>query len=188
MITLQQTLEQMPYRSLRGLAVRLALRQSQQHQKEAWIAAVVAGWQDPTLRQRWLGLLSPAAQTALQRLLQAEQIPAVLFWASYGPVRQVTAQQHWQPPPWQAPATVSEELFYTGLLAPADGLALARTQWVSIPIDLRSFLAEGDKETRGQGDKGTRRGGDKGTRRHGDRETRGASTSSATVRGGVTAY
>lgn len=162
-----ELLATVPYRALRGMATRLQLRQDRQHQKRDWITAIATGWQRAPTRQQWLARLSSAAHSALTRLLAAEQIPAALFWAEYGAVRQVTAQQQWTPPPWQAPATVSEELYYSGLLCPTPH-PLARAQVVSLPADLRPFLAGGGQEagqTGRQEAEKTRSGEDKKTRR-----------------------
>jgi len=112
-LTLYQHLAQIPYKDLRGIATRLGLRKRNQGQKQEWIEPIVTGWQQAALQQQWLPMFSEHAKRALERLLQAEQMPATLFWAEYGPVRQVTARQKWSPPPWQEPATVSEELYYT---------------------------------------------------------------------------
>lgn len=143
---LRNHLERVPYKDVRGMATRLGLRLRQQQNKEAWIDRIVSEWSHPQQQLRWLGMLSSSAHRALTRLLAAEQIPAALFWAEYGTVRQVTAQQQWTPPPWQAPATVSEELYYSGLLCPTPH-PLARAQVVSLPADLRPFLTgEGQEE------------------------------------------
>ena len=115
---LRNHLERVPYKDVRGMATRLGLRLRQQQNKEAWIDRIVSEWSHPQQQLRWLGMLSSSAHRALTRLLAAEQIPAALFWAEYGTVRQVTAQQQWTPPPWQAPTTVSEELYDSGLLCP----------------------------------------------------------------------
>jgi len=139
--SLQAHLLTMPYKDLRGLATRLGLRQRLHARKDEWIALITAGWQQPAQQQAWLHALSPAASQAIGRLLQAEQLPAALFWGEYGPVRQVTATQQWSPPPWQAPTTVSEELYYSGLLAPADAPTLARARWLALPTDLHPPLA-----------------------------------------------
>lgn len=146
---LHQHLTTLSHYTLRGIAIRLALRQKKHNQKSVWITAIVTGWQTATTRHQWLAQLSLTAQEALARLLAAEQIPAPLFWADYGPVRQTTANQHWTPPPWQAPATVSEELYYSGLLCPTPR-SLARAHLVSLPVDLREVLAAEDQrpETR----------------------------------------
>ena len=138
--TLPRHLAQLPYKDLRGIATRLGLRKRHHSQKQEWIALIAAGWQQFALQQQWPAVLSEHAKDALWRLLQAEQIPAVLFWAEYGPVRQVTVHQKWSPPPWQAPATVSEELYYSALLCPLDNPALRRTHLVAIPSDLRVAL------------------------------------------------
>ena len=159
-VTLASHLNTVPYKDLRGMATRLGVRQRPQQQKVDWIAPIVAGWQQAGQPQQWWSALSPTALAALHRLLAAHQIPATLFWATYGVVRQVTAQQHWTPPPWQAPANASEELYYSGLLASADGLPLTRTQWLTVPVDLRAWLGaadKGDRERGRQGDRGTRR-------------------------------
>lgn len=123
---LRRHLANVPYKALRGIATRLGLRLRTQQRKAEWIATIAEGWQAAATAQRWLAQLSPAAHTALARLVQADQIPATLFWAEYGRVRQGTVREQGTPPPWQAPATVSEELYYSGLLFPLAPATLKR--------------------------------------------------------------
>jgi hypothetical protein len=153
---LREHLTSLAYKEVRSIATRLGLRLRHQQQKADWITPIVTGWQSATTRHQWLAQLSVTAREAMTRLLTAEQIPAPLFWAEYGPVRQVTVNQHWTPPPWQAPATVSEELYYSGLLCPTPR-SLARAQVVSLPVDLRELLKTEDRKTRRQEDRKTRR-------------------------------
>ncbi len=136
MPTLRQSLEAMPYRDLRGVATRLNVRQRDQHHKEAWIAAIWNTWHDPGCQAHILATLSPAARTAAGRLALSGSLPAALFLAEYGPVRRPRPGQHWSPPPWEAPATVSEELYYSGLLAPTENTPLEKAGRLTLPADL----------------------------------------------------
>lgn len=140
MPTLQQHLAALPYRDLRGIATRLGVSQRGQNRKTLWRTALIQGWRTATQRQTWLAQLSPQAQAALQRLLLGEQMPRALFEAEYGVVRRVTARRHWPTPPWQDPQTPAEELYYAGLLAPADGLAWSKTNFITLPADLRPLI------------------------------------------------
>jgi hypothetical protein len=137
---LPEHLASLPYKDLRGMASRLGLRARRQR-KADWVARIAAGWQEAGQRQQWLGALSTAARAAIARLLQAEQIPAALFWAEYGPVRQVRGRQHWTPPPWQTPGNVSEELYYSGLLCLARTTAAARPGVVTLPAEVHTALS-----------------------------------------------
>jgi hypothetical protein len=141
MLTLVDQLQAMPYRDVRGVAIRLGLRNSDQNQKAAWIDAIQQGWRDADQRQHWVGQLSLAALRALARLLAAQTIPAPLFWAEYGRIRQATSRHHWDPAPWQEPTSVSEELYYSGLLSAYGASSLARAAIVTLPTDLRPLLA-----------------------------------------------
>jgi hypothetical protein len=55
-------------------------------------------------------------------------------------LRRTSTKHSWQPPPWQAPQTVSEELYYAGLLFPLDGPTIERSQRVGLPMELRTLL------------------------------------------------
>jgi hypothetical protein len=139
---LQEHLATMPYKDVRAIATRLGLRQWQHGHKSDWIAQIEGGWHCPAQRQRWLDALSPGAQAAIVRLLQAQQIPAALFWGEYGPLRRVRTHQHWTPPPWQAPASVSEELYYSGLLCSLGATTLPRACQVALPVDLHAAFTQ----------------------------------------------
>ena len=130
MQTLQQALERLAQRDVRGIASRLALRHRGQQPKAHWVAAITQLWHDPSQRRGWLAQLSAQAQTALRRLLELEQMPVAWFEAEYGAIRRATTRQHWSPAPWQQPATPSEELYYIGLLHPLPTVStLARQAW-----------------------------------------------------------
>lgn len=136
MPTLRQILETLPHRDLRGIATRLNLRRRAEHRKENWIVAIWSAWHDPERRTQFIAGLSPAARRAALRLAQSGNLPAALFLAEYGPVRRPGPGQHWSPPPWEQPATVSEELYYCGLLAPTEDVPLEKAGRVALPADL----------------------------------------------------
>jgi hypothetical protein len=135
-----QQLERLPHRDLRGIATRLGLRRRGQHQKAAWTQAIAVCWQDPARQAAALLMLSEAARAALSRLQTAGELPAGLFLAQYGPVRHARPDQPWTPPPWEVPATISEELYYAGLLLPAEDAPLARAGRLTSPAGLRLAL------------------------------------------------
>lgn len=140
MPTLRQLLESLPHRDLRGIATRLNVRHRDENRKEAWIAAIWNAWHNPERQAQLLARLSPAARQAALRLALSGELPAALFLAEYGPVRRPRPGQHWAPPPWEQPATISEELYYCGLLAPAEDLPLERAGRLAIPADLASLF------------------------------------------------
>lgn len=82
--TLSEHIAQIPYKSLWGMATRLDLRHRGQQQKADWKAQFAAGWKNTQQATVWLSALSPTATAGLQRFWQAEQIPAILFWADMG--------------------------------------------------------------------------------------------------------
>jgi len=140
MLTLYQHLLALPAHDVRAVATHLALRQRTQRHKQAWVAAIEDAWQTSAYVQLWLARLSPQARAALQRLLQVEQMPAALFLAEYGEIRRAAQRQSWPIPPWQAPATPAEELYYLGLLCPANGQPLPKALYLTLPLDLRPLL------------------------------------------------
>lgn len=140
MPTLSQALAALPHRDLRGIATRLNIRQRTEYHKDVWITAITAAWRDPGLRAHILAGLSPAAHAAAGRLAASGDLPAALFLAEYGPVRRPRPGQSWTPPPWAAPATVSEELYYCGLLAPTPAAPLEKARRLTLPADLGPFF------------------------------------------------
>lgn len=137
---LQQCLETLPYHDLRGVITRLGLRERAAQHKQAWIDRIAQAWRDPARQSAFLATLSPAARRAAGRLAQAGELPAPLFLAEYGAVRRPQPGQYWAPPPWQAPQTISEELYYTGLLAPTPPALLEKAQRLALPTDLRHLF------------------------------------------------
>lgn len=145
MLTLKQHLTALRAHDLRGIATRLAVRQRHQQGKDEWIAAIVQAWQILAHEQNWVAQLSAAAQAGLRHLCQVERIPAVLFLAEYGAVRPAIHRQgaihpRGLVPPWQAPQTAAEELYYIGLLLPTAGQPLTKADYVTLPSDLRPLL------------------------------------------------
>ncbi len=152
MFTLRQALEAMPHRDVRAVATRLAVRRRDEHRKELWIARIVEAWSLPQRQAQLLAALSPAARQAAARLARAGSLPARLFLAEYGSVRRprpgqrsepdAAADAGQQPPPWEAPATLSEELYYCGLLAPAEAVPLEKARRLALPADLQPLFAQ----------------------------------------------
>ena len=143
MPTLRQCLESLPHRDVRGIATRLGLRQRSEHRKDLWIDAIVAAWQDPELAARFVAALSPAALSTARRLAQAGEVPAALFLADPahgGGIRRPRRGQHWIPPPWEAPHSIAEELYYCGLLAPIPATLVEKAARLGLPADLWSLF------------------------------------------------
>jgi hypothetical protein len=109
-------LEQLSHRDLRAIATRLGLRRRASHDRNVWISAIATAWSDPTCAARFRALLSPTALMVLARLQSAGSLPAGLFLADFGPLRRAGHRSNWDPPPWKAPSSPAEELFYCGLL------------------------------------------------------------------------
>jgi len=135
-------LNDLSYAELRGIATRLGVRTRGQERKEAWVAVVVAFWQTPAQHEPFLTALSPAAQAALVLLRTAQQLPTALFLADHGALRRPGEQTAGEPPPWQAPATVSEELYYSGLLHPVEKTAIARSSHVAAPAFVDELIGQ----------------------------------------------
>lgn len=134
-------LGRLPQRDLRAIATRIGVRKADSNRKQAWVLAVHRFQLAPDAPAFLLGLLSPSALQALNRLLGADALPTALFLAEYGPVRRAGVNRSWSPSPWQQPASVSEELYYAGLLFPADPKPIERSRMVTVPPDLRRHLA-----------------------------------------------
>jgi len=136
-----EQLSALPYGDLRGIAIRLQLRTSDTHNKVAWATAIAQGWRESDLQHIWLTRLSDSAHSALQRLLRSAHIPTLLFLQEYGTIRRATRQTPLAVPPWQLPQSVSEELYYSGLLANAHKAdSVIRSRALCIPADLRASL------------------------------------------------
>lgn len=146
MPALCEVLEALPHRDVRAIATRLGLRQRTQNQKAGWISAIEAAWRDPDQAARFINALSAAARAAATRLAQAGELPAALFAAAIEglSVRRPRPGHNWSPPPWEAPQSVGEELYYCGLLAPVPPVAIEKAVRLALPTDLRSlFLTDG---------------------------------------------
>jgi len=141
MPTLHEHLLTLPQRDLRAIATRLGVRRRGQNRKADWISAVAQAWQETDQRTALLAQLSPAAHAAAYRLAQAGALPAALFFAEFGAIRRAATGRHWQPPPWEAPDSVSEELYYAGLLCPLPQAPLERAARLALVADLQSIFA-----------------------------------------------
>ncbi|MEZ4705664.1 MAG: WYL domain-containing protein [Caldilineaceae bacterium] len=139
--TMSQQLQALAHRDLRAIATRLNIRPSDAHHKAAFVQVIAAFWQTPADFEPALAALSMAARQALHQLALAGSLPAALFWQQYGALR--PSQTHSTPPPWEQPATVSEELFYSALLHAADGQPMAKAQRLTAltGLDWRRLLA-----------------------------------------------
>lgn len=133
----------LPAHDLRAVATRLGVRRRGHERKEDWVAAIVAIWQQPPSRQAALQRLSPTARAALLQLCTAHRLPAAIFWADYGPLRRPqgrTRKANADAAPWVAPATVSEELYYSGLLHGVEHANIQRSAHVQPPPPLCPHL------------------------------------------------
>lgn len=143
MATLEHLLLQMAHADLRAIATRLRLRRRGQHSKAQWATAIAVAWRDEQQRRAWLAGLTPGAYAALMRLAEAGELPAGLFWGTYGSVQRAAAARREQCKPWQAPQNAAEELFYIGLLHPLGARTLQRAARVQVASELRLLLAQG---------------------------------------------
>ncbi len=105
----------LPYDALRriGAFLKLHLRGAQRHQKEGWVTALAAYWNDPAVATQRVAQLPADARTAYDRLRVAPALPAPLFFAHYGALRTSSTLR--------APFSVSEILFLNGLLHASGG-------------------------------------------------------------------
>ena len=129
---LAELLTLLPARSLRAIATHLGVRRREQADKAAWRAAILAYWQQPPAPE---AVLAPAVYAAYAHLRGAGQLPAALFWAEYGALR-LPAADAAAVSPWQAPQTISEALYYRGLLYPIGHRQIQKASWLTTPIDL----------------------------------------------------
>jgi hypothetical protein len=134
------------HQEVRAIVTALGLgRQATQNQKAAWVAAIVAAWLAPDQGATMAARLSPAAQWALWRLVEAGELPRLLFLGEYGALRLPGAEggsnaRGAAVSPWRQPQTISEELFYAGLLLPSTPDAIDATPRFRLPVDLRQSL------------------------------------------------
>jgi hypothetical protein len=139
--TLRQCLEALPHRDVRGIATRLGVRRRDEHRKAGWIEGILQTWLASAGQAQIIAGLSPAARQAAIRLAQGGEFPAQLFLAEYGAVRRSRPAQRWLPPPWEAPQTISEELYYCGLLAATPPALLEKAVRLTLPADLQFLFA-----------------------------------------------
>ena len=139
--TLRQCLEALPHRDVRGIATRLGVRRRGEHRKAGWIEGILQTWLASAGQAQIIAGLSPAARQAAIRLAQGGEFPAQLFLAEYGAVRRSRPDQRWLPPPWEAPQTISEELYYCGLLAATPPALLEKAVRLTLPADLQFLFA-----------------------------------------------
>ena len=139
--TLRQCLEALPHRDVRGIATRLGVRRRGEHRKAGWIEGILQAWLASAGQAQIIAGLSPAARRAAIRLAQGGEFPAQLFLAEYGAVRRPRPDQRWLPPPWEAPQTISEELYYCGLLAATPPALLEKAVRLTLPADLQFLFA-----------------------------------------------
>jgi len=141
MPALLDSLQRLPHRDLRAIATRLGVRRRGQNRKAAWVESLAAFWSSPHQANALLATLSPAALRALHRLYQAHALPAPPFLAECGAIRQAGRGPAAPPPPWQAPRTVSEELYYAGLLFPLPAGNIRQAQWFALADEVLPLLA-----------------------------------------------
>jgi len=138
---LLDSLQGLPHRDLRAIATRLGVRRRDQNRKAAWVESLAAFWSSPRHSAAMLAKLSPAALRALHRLYQAHALPAPPFLAEFGAIRQAGLAPAATPPPWQVPRTVSEELYYAGLLFPLPAGNIIQAQWFALADEVLPLLA-----------------------------------------------
>lgn len=125
----------LPAHSLRAIATYLGLRQRGQSRKDEWIAAIQTHWYSPATQAVAVARLPSAAKVAYHHLHMAEKLPAALFWNEYGSLR-LPGDEEFTKPPWQAPETISELLYYSGLLYPLGHRQIRKAAWLTSPSDL----------------------------------------------------
>ena len=146
MPSLRFHLQQMPHRDLRAVVTRLNLRLSVPDKRPGWIDAIELHWLHEESRNTTLAALSDSAKAALVHLAHVDDLPALLFWAEYGSIRRYGEDYPLDQTPWLHPQTVSEELYYAGMLHAGRHAgkrkSVYKAQSVALPDDLRPLLAE----------------------------------------------
>jgi len=142
MKTLYQTLIDYPLVQLEAMArlYGLSLPENTQAQAAEFLAQTLAA-------PEWVAVAiercSPAARRALMALREANgRMKLAAFTRQYGKLRRFGPGRMAREQPWQNPATVSEELWYLGLIGRAFALAEEKTpvEFVYIPVDLEVYL------------------------------------------------
>jgi hypothetical protein len=146
MPTLRFCLQQISHRDLRAMVTRLNLRSSMPDQREHWIRAIEEHWYSEEERQISLDQLSESAKAALLHLAHGYELPAALFWAEYGEIRRIGGDYPSHQTPWLHPETVSEELYYAGLIHTGRHSGkrknIHKAQTIIVPDDLRALVIE----------------------------------------------
>lgn len=128
------------------MVTRLNLRLSVPDQRTGWINAIVDHWLQAESAEATLRQLSDSAKAAIAHLAHVDELPAPLFWAEYGTIRRAGDDYPVNQTPWLYPQTVSEELYYVGLLHAGrhrgKRRSIHKAETVMIPVDLRSSLID----------------------------------------------
>jgi hypothetical protein len=133
---LRTMLTALPAHDLRSLAIHLGVYRRRHSRKADWIAPIVQGWQDVQQAAIWLARLTPPARQALTRLAGSPTLPRLLFEREYGVLHDQQRGKQTAP----SPATVSDELYYSGLLYPAPVALTDPVARLTLPDDLRAWV------------------------------------------------
>jgi hypothetical protein len=87
-------------------------------------------------------MLSTKAQEALAQLAGAGELPAKLFWGTFGAVRGASETHVGTAKPWLEPQCAAEELYYSGILHPCGSKRLWRAAQVQVSAEIRQLVGD----------------------------------------------
>jgi len=143
MMTLEECLQQLPWRTIAAIAQAQALAYTHRHDKPTLCARLAAAIVDPERWQATWHALSPEAQAALRALSEADGLMRQeVFTARFGPIRPYKPWRDDAPAaPWENPASPAEELAYCGLIFVLNQGSKRRPLWVVLlPDEVKAVL------------------------------------------------
>lgn len=142
-MTLEECLQQLPWRTIAAIAQALALPYTHRHGKSTLCARLAAAIMEPERWQATWRALSPEARAALRALSEADGLMCQeAFTARFGSIRPYKPWRDDAPvAPWENPASPAEELAYRGLVFVVNQGSKRRPLWVVVlPDEIKACL------------------------------------------------
>jgi len=143
-MTLEECLQQLPWRTIAAIAQAQALPYTHRHDKPTICARLAAAIIEPERLPATWRALSPEAQAALRALIEADgQMRREVFTARFGSIRPYKPWREETPPaPWENPASPAEELAYRGLVFAINQGTKRRPLWaVVLPDEIKAAVS-----------------------------------------------
>ena len=142
-MTLEECLQQLPWRTIAAIAQAQAQPYTHRHDKPTFCARLAAAIIEPERLQATWRALSTEAQAALRALVEAGgQMRREVFTARFGSIRPYKPWRDDAPvAPWENPVSPAEELAYRGLVFAINQGTKRRPLWaVVLPDEIKTAL------------------------------------------------